>query len=72
MGDRDRGERIVQAIEAYQAAHGYPPTMRWLMEAVGVRSTSVVAWWLRRLERQGRIVRGPAGSKRTVRVRRET
>jgi repressor LexA len=37
-------------IDEYSDDHGYPPTIREIGEAVGLSSSSTVAWYLRRME----------------------
>lgn len=66
----DRSLRVLEAIEAYIAANGYPPTIRELMPIVGLASTSGVDMHLRRLERDGLISRDPTRS-RAIRVLRD-
>ncbi len=50
---------LVGAIARYRARHGYAPSMRELMRATGLSSTSNVAYWLDACERAGLIVRAP-------------
>ncbi len=47
---RPRQEQIIDFIQTYQEAHGYPPTIREIGAAVGISSTSVVNYNLERLE----------------------
>lgn len=52
-----RRDAIVQYIARYHAEHGFPPTVREIGAAVALKSTSTVAYYLRRLEEEGRINR---------------
>lgn len=54
---------IVEAIERHSAERGYPPTVRELMTATGLSSTSVVAYWLDACTREGLVVREPLLSR---------
>lgn len=53
-----RQQEMLDAIVAYKAEHdGVSPTIRELMVAVDLNSTSAVSYHLDRLERKGYIVR---------------
>ncbi|MFC0675506.1 transcriptional repressor LexA [Brachybacterium hainanense] len=54
-----RQHRILETITAEIAAHGYPPTMREIGQAVGLTSPSSVAHQLGVLERKGYLRRDP-------------
>ncbi|MDJ0343475.1 transcriptional repressor LexA [Streptomyces sp. H10-C2] len=54
-----RQEQIVAAIEDSVRTRGYPPSMREIGAAVGLRSTSSVAHQLMVLESKGFLVRDP-------------
>ena len=54
-----RRRRIVQVIEDSVRRNGYPPSMREIGEAVGLASTSSVAYQLSVLEKAGYLSRGP-------------
>ncbi len=64
----DRQRKILQAIEGSVQASGYPPTMREIGDAVGLASTSSVAYQLSALAKKGYLSRGP-GRPRTAVVR---
>lgn len=53
----DRQRRIVEFIGDFLDEHGYPPTVRDIGRAVGISSTSVVDYNLKRLEREGYLKR---------------
>lgn len=44
-------------LEVIRAAKPLPPTVRDIQEATGIPSTSVVTYYLDRLEEEGKIVR---------------
>ena len=48
---------ILDAVRAYVAAYGYPPTLREIADAVGLSATSTVAYQLGRLEDKGALLR---------------
>ena len=54
-----RQRRILETITAAIAAHGYPPTMREIGDAVGLTSSSSVSHQLQALERKGYLRRDP-------------
>ena len=54
-----RQRLILETINDAVAAHGYPPTMREIGDAVGLQSTSSVAYQLRALEKKGFLTRDP-------------
>lgn len=58
-----REQEIVDYIRQKVSASGYPPTVREICDAVGLRSTSTVHSYLGRLERLGIIRRDPASSR---------
>ena len=64
----DRQRKILQAIEGSKQVSGYPPTLRELAEAVGLASTSSVAYQLSVLAEKGYLSRR-AGRPRTAVVR---
>ncbi len=62
----DRRIRICQFIAQFSAAHGYAPTVRQIGRGVGISSTSVVQYYLLRLERAGILKRDPGVSRGLV------
>lgn len=52
-----RQQRILEFVNDYVAENGYPPSIREIGAAVGISSTSVVSYHLRRLEEKGCIGR---------------
>lgn len=60
-------QRMLDAIRAYIAANGYPPSLRDLMALCNYATPSAVQYRLGRLEAAGRIARTP-GVSRGIRV----
>lgn len=50
-------------VEFKTAHNGNSPTVRGIMEGAGIGSTSVVAYYLRKLECEGRVKIGGRGSR---------
>lgn len=59
----DREKKILEYIKEKVEDSGYPPTVREICAAVGLRSTSTVHGYLGRLEKLGMIKRDPASSR---------
>ena len=55
----ERQRRILDAIRAFTAEHGYPPSVREIGERVGLSSSSTIHAHLKALERRGLISRDP-------------
>ena len=55
----DKQRRILDFIRNEQLNKGYPPSVREICEAVGLKSTSTVHGHLERLEKKGYIRRDP-------------
>ncbi len=55
-----RQRQILEFIDGYVRAKGFPPTVREIQKAVGFQSTSSVHAQLRNLESSGHIVREPS------------
>ena len=60
-------QQIYDYILSYSAEHGYPPSVREMCEAVGLRSTATVHAHLKNLEQRGLIVRDPA-KQRSIQI----
>lgn len=52
-------KQIFEFLKKYTETKGYPPSVREICEAVGLKSTSTVHGHLRRLEKKGLIKRDP-------------
>lgn len=63
----DRQRAVYEAIVAHLRAHGHPPTLRVLGDAVGISSTNGVHDHLVALERKGWITRASDGESRGTR-----
>ena len=61
----ERQQQVLNLISAHIERHGFPPSHRELMEALGVKSPLGVVKHLRALERKGQIV-CRAGSSRGI------
>lgn len=64
----DATERVFEVLRNYIAQHGYAPSYRELLRLADLHSTSHVKYCLNRLAQQGRVVCGPKGYARAVRV----
>ena len=51
----NKRQEIYEYLRDFAAENGYPPTVREIMHAVGLRSTASVHYHLAELERSGRI-----------------
>ncbi len=59
--------RVLACIKRYLELHGYPPSVRDIMVAADLKSTSLVEHYLDQLEAKGYIKRAPFKS-RAIRV----
>jgi repressor LexA len=66
----ERQRQILDFLTKYVDAHGYPPTVREIGEAVGLASPSTVHAHLANLERAGLLKRDPT-KPRALELRRE-
>ncbi|MBQ3096376.1 MAG: transcriptional repressor LexA [Clostridia bacterium] len=62
----EKQQQILAFIEQFSAREGYPPSVREICAAVGLRSPSTVHAHLRVLTERGLLNRGDAGKKRTL------
>jgi repressor LexA len=60
--------RVLELISGHVTAHGYPPTIRELAMALGVRSTNTIAGHLLALEKKGFIRRPTPRTSRGMQV----
>lgn len=51
-------DEAYEYIKSYINENPYPPTIREIAQAIGVKSTSTVSYYLRRLEEENRIIKG--------------
>ncbi len=59
----ERQQNVLNFIRAHMKMRGYPPTVREIGEAVGVKSTSLVTYYLKQLEERGLITREASKSR---------
>ena len=63
----DKQQQIYDYIVSFQADHGYPPSVREIGEAVGLKSPSTVHFHLKGLEEKGLIIKAE-GKTRAITV----
>lgn len=51
----EQGRRLLDFIQGYMTAVGYPPTLREMQSGMAFRSNNAVRWQLLQLERAGAI-----------------
>ena len=61
----DKQQRILEYLNEFIEENGYPPTVREIAAAVGLRSPSTVHYQLARLREQG-LLSGDASKSRAV------
>ena len=61
----DKQEKILEFLNQHIAEKGYPPTVREICAAVGLKSTATVSYHLTELKRQGRI-QGESSKRRAI------
>ncbi len=59
----NRQRKIYEFLQEYMAMNGYPPTVREIGKAVGIKSTSLVSYYLKSLDQKGLIDREPSVSR---------
>ena len=59
----ERQQNVFNFIQTHIKVHGYPPTVREIGEAIGVKSTSLVTYYLKQLEERGLITREASKSR---------
>jgi len=59
----DKQKRVYEYLKEFIEANGYPPSVREIGAAVGLRSTSTVHGYLQRLEKRGLIRRDPSRNR---------
>lgn len=63
----DKAEKIVEFVQRFTQENGFPPSVREIGAAVGLRSTASVSYQLQRLQEKGLLQSpGEKGRKRTV------
>ena len=61
----DKQEKILEFLNTHIEEKGYPPTVREICAAVGLKSTATVSYHLNELKRQGRI-QGDSSKRRAI------
>lgn len=61
----DKQKKILEFLNSYIEENGYPPSVREICAAVGLKSTATVSYHLNELKRQGRI-QGDSSKKRAI------
>lgn len=61
----DKQEKILEFLNQYIEEKGYPPSVREICTAVGLKSTATVSYHLNELKRQGRI-QGDSTKRRAI------
>ena len=61
----DKQEKILEYLNTYIEQNGYPPAVREICAAVGLKSTATVSYHLNELKRQGRI-EGDSTKRRAI------
>ena len=61
----DKQEKILEFLNEFIEANGYPPTVREICAAVGLKSTATVSYHLTELKRQGRV-QGDSNKRRAI------
>lgn len=61
----DKQDKILEFLNRYIEENGYPPAVREICAAVGLKSTATVSYHLTELRRQGRI-QYESGKNRTI------
>lgn len=59
----ERQHNVYHYIQNHTKKNGYPPTVREIGEAIGVKSTSLVSYYLKQLEERGLITREASKSR---------
>lgn len=62
---------VLWAIKAFRIAEGFSPSIRDIMKATGISSTSVVHYHILKLAREGAIKRTPGVARSYIPTERE-
>jgi repressor LexA len=63
----DRQRQVLMAIDSLTRKHGYPPTVREVGTAVGIKSSSTAVQHLLKVQNAG-LVEWEQGKSRTIRL----
>ncbi len=61
----DKQEKILEFLNAFIESNGYPPTVREICAAVGLKSTATVSYHLAELKRLGKV-QGDSSKRRAI------
>jgi len=59
----EREQKVFMFVKNYLDANGYPPTVREIGKGIGVKSTSLISYYLKGLEKRGLITRETSVSR---------
>jgi len=63
----DQQRKVLQCVETYSAANGFPPTLREIGQAVGISNVNAVRGHVAALEKKGYVAKAP-DKARSIRV----
>lgn len=55
----NKEQQLLDFIKSFQNTHSYPPTVREMCRAINVNSTSTIAYYISKLEKNGFIKKSP-------------
>ena len=61
----DKQQKILEYLNEFIEENGYPPTVREICAAVGLKSTATVSYHLTELKRQGKVL-GESNKRRAI------
>ena len=61
----DKQQKILEYLNEFIEENGYPPTVREICAAVGLKSTATVSYHLTELKRQGKVM-GESNKRRAI------
>ncbi len=62
----DKMQCVLDFVEDYLNDNGFPPSVREICSAIGIKSTASCQYYLKKLEQRGDIKRGPENKKRSI------
>lgn len=57
INKKDQTENVLEFIESFTEKNSYPPSVRDMCQGLNISSTATIVYHLRKLEKQGRLVR---------------
>lgn len=64
----DKMQGVLDFVENYVSDNGFPPSVREICAALGIKSTASCQYYLKKLEQRGDIKRGPENKKRSISI----